>query len=114
MRVLAADERRQLALARALGAARDGSVDGARAALGELAATRRAVSGAIVEQSSTTAPLRDALGDAARPEHDRLDVGRVRDAEAHELGALRGLARRLGPAAHPRSASACSRSRVRL
>ena len=115
VRVLAADERRQLALARALRAARDGRVDGAGAALGELArdAARRRPARS---SSSRARRRRSRCPPRCRPAPSTTaSTSGESDTQRHTSSApSRGLARRRRPLAAPRAASASSRSRVRL
>ena len=102
VRVLTADERRELSLARALGAARDRRIDRAGAALGQLG--RDAARGVGRDRGAVQhdGAALDALGDAACTEDDRLDVGRIRDAQTDELGAPCRLGRRRRTRRSPR------------
>ena len=96
VRRVATDEDRQGAFLRALAPARDRRVDHPQAALGEtrreVPAARRRDGRAVDDERSG----RRALDDAAGPEQDRLDVGRVRHADDCDVDAGDRVRRALG------------------
>ena len=70
--------------------------------------------GEIVEQSMTSVAVAGAVGDAVRAEQDRLDVGRVRDADDDDVDVATATSAGVPARATPRSSSSRARPGVRF